>query len=729
MVHLENIEELKKVLDLQKIKYDDTMLNDVVEYAKKIYKDKQRHAGKTVLEHAIGVAMEVAMLKMDAASICAAILHEVPKSDECDYKYMTEKFGEEVVEIVKGAVKLSYLNYSNQDKLEVEKLRNMFMAIAKDIRVIIIKLADRLYNMRHIKELDEHTQKIKASETLHIYAPIAHRLGISQIKSELEDISFRILYEEDYYKIKNEIDEKKEEREQYIEDRIKEITETLEKNGVKATVYGRPKHFYSIYKKMKEKAYSVDDLYDLLAIRIIVDSIKDCYTSLGVVHEMYKPMPGRFKDYIAVPKTNMYQSLHTTVFGENGKPFEIQIRTWDMHKVADYGVAAHFLYKEKNSKLSETDRKIVWLRQTLELQKEISDTSENVENIKDMKVELFGEEVFVFTPKGEIKALPKDSTPVDYAYTIHQGIAEKMIGAKINGKMVPISTKLNNTDVVEIVTSANSKGPSRDWLKFVKTSSARNKIVSFLKKQGREANIQKGKELFERELKKQKIVKDELLKDDILEKALKRCNFNNLDDCYENIGFGSISQVKVIHRIIEEYEKYLRSKVSQDDLENINDSLKYKTSKKNNASDGIIVEGIKNCLVKFSKCCNPIPGDDIVGYITYGKGVSIHRADCVNLNNLDVQTRKIEVKWQDKVALNFVTDIRIKSNDRSEIVSDILKKLQELKVDIVSINARKTMDKECIVDLSINVDSSEKLQKVIKEIRKVDSVFEVKRAK
>lgn len=722
----ETSKQLKKYLIEKNIVYDEKKLNEVLEYAQKIYADKLRYEGKTVFEHSIGVALEVIKLNMDETSIYASLLHEAPKQEKYEPNYIKEKFGEDVLNIINGSNRLCYLNYNSQNQIEIEKLRDMFMAIAKDVRVVIVKLADRIYNMRRIKELDENTQKLKAKETLEIYAPIAHRLGMSQIKSELEDIAFRILHKNEYQKIKKDIDEKRQTRQKYIEDRILEINRKLIENGINATIFGRPKHFYSIYKKMKDKGYAIDDLYDLLAIRIIVDSIKDCYTALGIVHEMYKPMPGRFKDYIAVPKTNMYQSLHTTVFGENSKPFEVQIRTWDMNRVAECGVAAHFLYKEKNTKMSETDKKILWLRQTLELQKDMQNGNES---IKDLKIELFGEEVFVFTPKGEIKALPKDSTPVDYAYMIHQGIAEKMIGAKINSKIVPINTKLNNTDVVEIVTSSNSSGPSRDWLKFAKTAKAKNKIVSFLKKKGKIENIQKGKELFERELKKLKFSKEDIMQEQYIINMVKRCRLNTLEDVYENIGFGSISPVAAIRKLIAEYEKDLKYRENEQDLLKSDQDVYLSNKHKKIYNEGVIVEGINNCLIKFAKCCNPIPGDDIVGYITYGKGVSIHRKDCRNLNNLNINLRSINVKWQQEVKIDFEAHINILANERIDLISDILKKLQELKISIININVKNDLNRQTIIDLTIKVNSSETLQKVIKEIRKIDSIYEVSRVK
>ena len=714
--------KLIDTLDLNSITYDKQKLANVLEFAQKIYNGKKRDDGQDTFEHSVGVAIEVAKLNMDQASIYSAILHEIDNVSESDKKYITQNISDDVVSIIDGMKRLNELTYIEQDEVEIEKLRDMFMAIAKDIRVVIVKLADVLYDMRYIKNVDEKLQKQRSRETLEIYAPIAHRLGMSQIKSEMEDISFRVLDEEDYQEIKRDIDEKKEERQQYIHDRIEEITNALSKVSVKATVFGRPKHFYSIFRKMKDKGYPIDDIYDLLAIRIIVNSIKDCYTALGIVHEMYKPMPGRFKDYIAVPKTNMYQSLHTTVFGANGKPFEVQIRTWDMNNVAEYGVAAHFLYKEKSQQMSENDKKIVWLRQTLEMQRQLKDGSAN---IKDLKIELFGEEVFVFTPKGQIKALPKGSTPVDFAYMIHQKIAEKMVGAKINSKMVPIDTKLNNADIVEIVTSKNTSGPSSDWLKFVKTSNARGKIISFLKKKGKDVNIQKGKEAFEKELKHQRIPKDILLKSEYINEMLRRCKFNTIEECYEHIGFGSIQAFVPVRKLVEIYQKDTNLKDDISQYTNKSEEIK----SKNNASDGVIVEGIDNCLVKFSKCCNPIPGDEIIGYITYGKGVSIHRKDCKNLKNLDMKTRAINVKWQDKIALSFIANIEIMANDRNDLVADVLKKLQELKIQVMGINAKSALNRQAIISVSINISSNETLQKVMKEIKKIDSVYDIKRKK
>lgn len=717
------VQELVEVLDKEKVKYDINMIKQSVEYADKIYENSKRHKGETTLVHSIKVAIIVAGLKIGINPVYAAIMHEVTKFDKYNPEEVEMLFGDDISEMVKDCKKLYLLNYSGQEKVEAENLRKMFMAIAKDIRVVIIRLADRLYNMRNISEESEEIQILKAKETMQVYAPIAHRLGMSAIKSELEDISFSILHPEDFNSIKKDIEKIKEERQEHINLRIKEIREALEKEKIVATIYGRPKTYYSIWRKMRKYNCTIDGLYDLYAVRIIVNSIKDCYTALGIIHEKYKPMPGRFKDYIAVPKTNMYQSLHTTVFGaENSLPFEVQIRTWDMHNIADYGVAAHFLYKEGKSKISSSDEKLTWLRKTIELEKEYE---ENGEDYEQLKTELFGDEVFVFTPKGEIKSLPKGSTPIDFAYLIHQHIGDSMVGAKINGKMVPIITKLKNTDIVEVITSKTSKGPNLDWLKHVKTSSAKNKIVSFMKKQDKEVNIERGEALFEKELARQPFEKDELMKDKYVKLMLERFNFNTIEDAYENVGFGVITSKKLVNKLVEEYSKDNIAEVQKVEL-----AKEIKTNKKpKNDTDGIVVEGIDNCLVKLAKCCSPLPGDEIVGYISIGKGVSVHRADCKNLQALNIAERKINVSWKEKAKVSYQTVLRIKANDRAGVAMEVLKKAQDNKILVMNFNARQTSDRECIMDMTVSIESIEELQKLMKEIRKVDSVFEVKRAK
>ena len=719
---MEYVEKIKNVLEKENIKYNEDELKKVIEYALEKYKDK-KVLEDNAIDFVVEVASEVATLRLDDKSVYAAILYLIADFEDFDDKEAESVAGKETLDLILNLKKLEE-DYKKDDKINIatnpEVLRNMFMAIAKDIRVVIIKIAERLSYMRRMSSLDNAIKEQIAKECLEIYAPIAHRLGMSNVKSELEDISFRILLPDEYHNIKEQIDEKKEEREAYIDARIKEVSDKLKEQGIEATIYGRPKHFYSIYKKMKAKSCKAEDLFDLIAIRVIVNSIKDCYSVLGIVHDMYKPMPGRFKDYIAVPKTNMYQSLHTTVFGEGGRPFEIQIRTWDMHNVAERGIAAHFSYKEKSKKISEADKKIMWLRKTLEIQKELADNTENMDKIK---TEIFGEEVFVFTPKGEIKSMPKGSTPIDFAYAIHQKVAEQMVGAKINGRMVTLNTKLENKDVVEIVTSKNAKGPNRDWLKYVKTTSAKNKITSFLKKEGREINIQSGKEAFEKILRKQKYSKDELLKDEFVEPAIKRFNCKTLDDCYENIGFGSISPVKVINKIVEFYEDSITP--TEEDIK-----LKVVSKKrKTNSNDLVEVEGIDNCLVKFAKCCSPIPGDDIIGYITFANGISIHRRDCKNLKGLDTEARTIKVSWKEQVHAEFTARLVVKANDRDGVLADILKTMKELKIEITQISTKVTPERENITNLSATIKDINTLQTVMKTLRKIDSVFDVRRIK
>jgi len=718
---IENIcKSLIDKLDEEKLKYDMKKLKFAFDYALKIYGDSKRYKGETTFSHAVHVAEIVAGLKIGIEPVYAAILHEVTKFKEYKYEELEKNMGEEVAVLVKDASKLYLLNYDGQQEIEAENLRKMFMAIAKDIRVVIIKLADRLYNMRNIYEEPEDYQKLKANETMQVYAPIAHRLGMNQIKSELEDLSFAILNPIEYERVRKVVDKNKEERQAYINQRIEEIRKLLEKEKIKATIYGRPKAFYSIYRKTKMNNCRVEDLFDLYAIRVIVNSVKDCYSVLGIIHEKYKPLPGRVKDYIAVPKTNMYQSLHTTLFGgDDAAPFEVQIRTWDMHNVADYGVAAHFLYKEGKTKMSESDEKLTWLRKTMEFEQELGSQG----NFSDLKIELFGDEVFVFTPKGEIKSLPKGSTPIDFAYQIHQHIGNTMVGAKINGKMVPITTKLKNTDIVEIVTSKNSSGPKHDWLKYVKTSSAKNRIVNFLKKQNKEINIAKGEEILEKEILKTGIDLDNLLQDEYMNAVLEKFKFKDREECYENIGFGVISSKKILNKLVEEYN--LKNNV--EDSENIQI---IDTPKQSNSNvDGVVVDGIDNCLIKFARCCNPLPGDEIVGYITFGKGVSIHRKDCPNLTGIYMNERRIGVKWKEKANVSYQTEVIIKANDRTGISMEVLKLLQDMKVKIHGFTAKDTEDRTCLINVKIEIGSVDELQKIIKALRKVDSVYEVKRAK
>ena len=701
------MKRLINVLNSNNIKYDEEILLKVINYSECILKDSVKYTKQLTIIHSIDVAIEVAKYKFDITAIYASVLHEAGRKETFDYKYIQKLCGKDTVKIIKAIIKLSYLSYINEENVDTDKLRNMFLEVASDMRVIIIKLCDRICNLRHIEKTDKFLASKIARETTNIYAPIAHRLGISNIRGEMEDISFKVLNPKQYNYIKDKIESTNKERQSYINKRIREIKDKLLKYDIKCEIFGRPKHIYSIYKKMQKKECDVYDIFDLLAIRIIVSSVKDCYTALGTVHEQYKPMPHRFKDYIAVPKINGYQSLHTTVFGEKNKPFEVQIRTWDMHAYAEYGVATHFVYKEKKTFLSKIEQKILWIRQTMELQKELTSS-----NLASFKGEVFGEEVFVFTPKGEIKALPSGATVIDFAYQIHQKVAESMIGAKINSRIVPLTTKLKNTDVINIITSNSSSGPSLDWISHVKTTSAKNKIMGYLKKQGTKVNIQKGKELFEKEIKKLKYDAHDLMKH--IDLLLKDLNFKSQDVLYENIGFGIITVTKVINKLKEIYQKENNEFFPE---------IKKITTKTDLAVE---VEGIDNCLVKFSKCCSPIMGDEIIGYITNGSGVSIHRADCPNMR--DKLSKRINVKWKNNKNAEFEVKLNILSNDRDNLIVDIFKVTNDSKIKVLKINTILE-NKKVQIELNISVNNIDSLNKLIRKIKKIDSIFEVKRRK
>ena len=608
----------------------------------------------------------------------------------------------------------------------------MFLAMGKDIRVILIKLADRLHNMRTLSYIPRNRQIANAKETMDLYAPLANRLGIYSLKWELEDLSFRYLYPEEYRELVAGIEKKREERLEFIDKIMEEIKVALKKEDIKAEITGRAKHLYSIYRKMKRDNITLDQVYDLFALRIIVNSVKDCYAALGVVHELYSPMPGRFKDYIAVPKPNMYQSIHTTLIGPNGTPFEVQVRTWDMHRIAEFGIAAHWAYKEANNKTGKksnvvvAEDKLAWLRETLEWQKDMQDPDEF---LKTLKTELFEDEVYVFTPRGEIKVLPRDSTPIDFAYAIHAEVGHRMIGCKINSKMMPIVTKLKSGDIVEIITSDTPKGPSRDWLKYVKSSSAKTKIQQWFKKSEREENIIRGKEILDREIKRIGMTHSDLFKPEWVNSALERYNYATTDDMFASIGFGAISPGKIITRLLEEYKKEHEEEVIEEKIQELTDS-KNKVVKKAPKS-GVIVKGIDNCLVKFSRCCNPVPGDDIIGYITKGRGVSIHRTDCKNMEDLlQDKDRIIDVAWyNEETEGTYNVDIEILSNDRTGLLSDIVREITSQKINIMGVNTKTSRERIATIEVTVEVENIEQLNKVIKAIRKVDSVYEVNRKK
>ena len=729
-VQNKSIEDIISLVKQKKRWADTKLIVKAYNYAKEKHGTQCRKSGEPYIIHPVQVAYILADIGLDEATICAALLHDVVEDTEVTHEDLVRDFGEEIATMVAGVTKLGELRYqASTEERQVENYRKMFLAMGKDIRVIIIKLADRLHNLRTLKYLRRDRQIANAKETMELYAPLANRLGIYSLKWELEDLAFKYLYPEEYRELVEGIDKKREERLQFIEKIMDDIRGQLKKQKIEAEVTGRAKHLYSIYRKMKRDNKTLDQIYDLFALRILVNSVKDCYAALGVVHEMYSPMPGRFKDYIAVPKPNMYQSIHTTLLGEKGTPFEVQIRTWEMHRIAEYGIAAHWAYKEANygkkgkQVVTVTKDKLAWLRETLEWQQDMKDPQEF---LNTLKTELFEDEVYVFTPKGKILVLPRDATPIDFAYSIHEEIGNHMVGCKINSKMVPIITKLQSGDIVEIMTSDSQKGPSRDWLKFIKTTKAKSKIQSWFKKEQRSENIEKGKDLIDKEIKRIGISHDELFKQDYINAALDRYKFKNLEDMYASVGFGAISQVKIISRMLEEYRKSHKE-------ENIEQKIEELTSKRKTvkpSSTGVVVKGIDNCLVKLSKCCNPVPGDNIIGYITKGRGVSVHRTDCVNVKDLlKEEDRIIDVYWYTEKAASYNVDITVYANDRSGLLADVIQVLSNLKTKLMGLNSKATKEHIATIEITIEVENIEELNKVLKELRKVDSVYEVTRKK
>ena len=710
---------------------DTRIIQKAYNYALVKHGEQQRKSGEPYIIHPTNVAYTIAELGLDEQTICAALLHDVVEDTEATYEDVKKEFGIEIADMVDGVTKLKQIQYASIEENQVENYRKMFLAMGKDIRVIIIKLADRLHNMRTLEFLRKERQVAIAEETMQLYAPLANRLGFYSIKWELEDLSFKFLYPEEHDELIKGIEQKREERLQFIEKIMSDIRFQLKKQHIEAEVTGRAKHLYSIYKKMQRDNKNLDQIYDLFALRIIVNSVKDCYAALGIVHDMYNPMPGRFKDYIAVPKTNMYQSIHTTLLGEKGTPFEVQLRTWDMHRIAEYGIAAHWAYKEANygSKKGQKvvqaqEDKLAWLRESLEWQQEMQDPQQFLETLK---TELFEDEVYVFTPKGAIKVLPRGATPIDFAYSIHAEIGNHMTGAKINSKMVPIITEIKNGDIIEILTSENSKGPSRDWLKFVKSSQAKNRILAWFKKEKKAENIEKGKEAIEKELKRIGIPYAELFKLEYINPMLDRYKYKNLEEMYAAVGFGAMSATKIIARMLIEYRKELKEEPIEEKIEELSFA---KPEKSKPSGSGIVVKGIENCLVKLSKCCSPLPGDEIVGYITKGRGVSVHRKDCVNINELlKEENRIIDVEWFDQEKVSYTVEIEIFANDRNGLLADIVQKINDSKAKLLGVNARATKERIAITEVSLEVDSLDGLNKIIKELRKVDSVYEVNRKK
>ena len=727
---LDQFETLKELVTKYSPEASLELISKAYEFSRDAHEGQERVSGDPYIIHPLEVGIILAELEMDTTAIAAGILHDTVEDTRMSIEQVRSEFGQEVAELVDGVTKLTKIPYTTKQEVQAENFRKMFLAMAKDIRVIIIKLADRLHNMRTLKFMTKEKQEQKARETLEIYAPLAHRLGIHKIKWELEDLSFRYIDEKSYYDLVEKIAKKRREREEYIQNIIEVVRSKTLEMGIEAEIEGRAKHLYSIYRKMTTQNRTLDQIYDLFAIRLIVDSVKDCYSVLGLMHELFKPMPGRFKDYISMPKPNMYQSLHSTVIGPEGIPFEVQIRTQEMHRVAEVGIAAHWQYKEGARYQDKSYvEKLSWLRQILEWQKDARDPDEFMENLK---IDLFTDEVFVFTPKGDVKSLRAGSNPIDFAYSIHSAIGNRMIGAKVNGRIVNLDYELKNGDIVEIITSSASNGHSRDWLKIVKTSQARNKINQWFKKEKREENVEQGKEIFEKEVKKSGLTMSQAVKADYVDPILKRYGFNNIEDLYAAIALGAITATKVVSKLRESYRQSLPPE-EQTELLLKQIEKENKKKAKSMPESGVVVKGIDNCLVRLSRCCNPVPGDDIIGYITRGRGVSVHRKDCPNVrkNLIDGDARLIDVYWYKSATPNvsYLAEITLKAHDRPGLLVDITNGIGESRIPLRALNARTNKDFYVVMHMTLEINNAEQLDRIIAKISKIKDVFEISRNK
>ena len=732
-------EILKKTVSSYHPSNDLEMINKAYELAKDAHKDQKRKSGEPYLIHPVCVAIILAQLEMDKETIVGGLLHDVVEDTKYTTEDLTEMFSAEIAALVDGVTKLTQLNYSS-DKLELqaENLRKMFLAMAKDIRVIIIKLADRLHNMRTMQFMKPEKQKEKSKETMEIYAPIADRLGISKVKVELDDLSLQYLEPEAYRDLSEQFNAIKEYKENFVKEIMEEVDKRLIENNIKATIDGRVKHLFSIYRKMAKQHKTLDQIYDLFAIRIIVDNDQECYTALGIIHEMYKPIPGRFKDYIAMPKPNHYQSLHTTLIGPTGQPFEIQIRTYEMHRTAEYGIAAHWRYKESggsnSSKNQREEEKMAWLRRILEWQHDMDDNKEFLSSIKS-DLDLYSDRIYCFTPNGDVKNLPAGSTPIDFAYMIHTAVGNKMVGARVNGRQVPIDYKLQNGDRVTIVTSQNSNGPSRDWLSIVKSSQAKTKINQWFKTQFKEENISKGKELLDRYCKAKGLVMSKYMKPEYQKKCMHKYGLKNWDSILAAIGHGGLKEGQVINKLVEEYDKENRKNLTdQDALNEIEEKNKTKAVEKARSKSGITVRGIHDVSVRFSKCCSPVPGDEIIGFVTRGRGISIHRTDCVNILSMPEsdRARLIDAEWEEEAVEKggelYMTEICLYAHNRTGILLDISKVFMELKVDIKSVSTRTSKQGLATIVLSFEIGGIDDLNHIIKKLRNIESVIDIERS-
>lgn len=712
--------ELQKLLTKIKSYTNDPDLDLVTrayDFAEKAHEGQFRDSGEPFFHHPVEVAKILVDLELDETFIVAALLHDVVEDTNIPLEKIEQEFGDEIAQLVNGVTKLTKINFKSREEHQAENLRKMFLAMANDIRVILIKLADRLHNMRTLRYTSLEKQRRKAEETLEIYAPLAHRLGMSTIKWELEDISFRYLEPNMYYDLAKKLASTRKQRERDIETAVKAIEEKIAtETEIDVDIYGRPKHLYSIYHKMKRQKKEFSEIFDLTAIRVIVNTVSECYQVLGLIHDIWKPIPGRFKDYIAMPKSNMYQSLHTTVIGPKGDPLEIQIRTWNMHQTAEYGIAAHWRYKGARTSSTEFDEKLSWLRLILEWQKELQDAREFVDNLK---IELFEDEVFVFTPKGDVVSLPRRATPVDFAFAIHTEVGMKCVGAKVNGRIVPLEYKLDNGDIIEVITSKTSTGPSRDWLSFVKTSRARSKIKRWFKRLQAEEVAERGREILEEGLKRYNTDLKSLEKAGRIVEATKKFGCMKVEDLYEAIGYNRVTPSQIVNKLglITEPEP---------DLEQL---IQKRQPSRSSISKGIKVKGMNDLYVRLSRCCNPVPGDEIVGYITRGRGVSVHRKDCPNVKNLEKeQERCIDVDWDIERVESYQVEIELEAMNQRSLLNNVTSEISESKINILGIIARTNRDGTAKINLSLEIGSLEHMNDIIRKLLRIDGVLEVRRA-
>ncbi|NLK52229.1 MAG: bifunctional (p)ppGpp synthetase/guanosine-3',5'-bis(diphosphate) 3'-pyrophosphohydrolase [Syntrophomonadaceae bacterium] len=700
------------------------MIKEAYAYAEEAHRGQFRNSGEPYIVHPRLVAYTLAELELDVPTIVAGLLHDVVEDTSRTIEDIEQKFGQEVAQLVDGVTKLSRIEYRSKEEQQAENLRKMFLAMARDIRVVLIKLADRLHNMQTLKHHSPQKQHDIAQETLEIYAPLAHRLGIFRLKWELEDLALRYLEPEKYYELVERIAARRQDREEQINQVIEKLKAQLTGIGIKADLSGRPKNFYSIYNKMVTQNKDLSEIFDLMAIRVIVDSVKDCYGTLGIVHTLWKPLPGRFKDYIAMPKPNMYQSLHTTVLGPRGEPFEIQIKTWEMHRTAEYGIAAHWVYKEGGKQDKDFDQKVAWLRQLLEWQLELRDAHEFMESLK---IDLFSDTVFVFTPKGDVIELPAGAIPIDFAYRVHSEIGHRCIGARVNGRMVPLDYRLNNGDIVEIITSKQS-GPSRDWLNMVKTSQAKTRIRQWFKREQREENAVRGRESLERELKKQGSELADWARGDKLLDVARRFNFQSVEELYAGIGVGTLTALQVIGKIKDDFLKERKAETGPPEVISSLTEARQRSGDKVR-SKGVRVKGLDNMAVRFSHCCNPLPGDMIMGYVTRGRGVSIHRLDCPNLvaYRHNEPERIIEVSWEAHNYTGYQVEIEVRAMDRPRLTTDVMNTITDSRIPISSVYARANKNKQAIINLTLEIPNVDYLQSLLQKIKRVRDVTEVRR--